>query len=1171
MTEQEHGIDDDHVAIDRRPISLDDKWTVGRGRVLLNGTQALARVLLAQHDLDRSAGLNTAGYITGYRGSPLGNIDMTLWGLGQRLADANITFAPGVNEDLAATAVHGTQQLDAVPEPLYDGVFAAWYGKGPGVDRSGDAFKHGNFAGTHRHGGVAVFYGDDHGGKSSTVAHHSEQALAASLIPSLYPSDVGEILEYGLTAFAMSRYSGAWVGVKLVNEVVEQTGSADIDLEHFRPTLPPYAEMPPEGVHFQVGYAPLRDEQIASEHRLPMVQAFVRANGIDRTIFRAGQPRVGLVSAGKSYGDTRRALDLLGLDERAAAALGLSLYKVGCIWPLEPEGIARFAAGHDTVFVIEEKKSFLELQAAATLINLAERPRLIGKRDEQGDPLLPLAAQLDPATIALAIVERLARLGVTDAALSERAARLARSRTLATAPEGLAGLPRRTPYFCSGCPHNRSTKVPEGSLSITGIGCHTMVMMARPAEALPPAQMGAEGTNWVGLAPFTGTRHIFQNMGDGTYYHSGLLAIRAAVASGVNITYKILYNDAVAMTGGQPIDGPISVAEIAQQVRHEGVKTIWVVSDNPGVHRDNPAFPPGVAIGHRDDFDSLQRDLRDVPGCSVIIYEQTCAAEKRRRRKRGTYPDPAKRLFIATAVCEGCGDCSVQSTCVSLMPVETAFGTKRSIDQSSCNKDYSCLNGFCPSFITVEGAEPRKPQGAKIDDALFADLTEPTRAALSDGSFNIMVTGVGGTGVITVAAILGMAAHIEGLATSLFDMTGLAQKNGAVYSHIRIADSIDRLHAQKLGSGEADALIAFDLVAALSDEASSTFAPGRTQALVNGNVLPTVAFQFDRDTSISSQLLLTRLQRRIGADAVVAIDAAALAVALLGDSIAANMFLVGAAAQLGLLPVGFAAIEEAIVLNATAVAFNRTAFRLGRLFVADRAKVEALLPAPPPAPPSTLEGIVAAHVDHLTAYQNQAYAARFSRRVASVRAREREVDAGGDALAFAVARTYGRLLAYKDEYEVARLLTGDALKADLARTFADGGTISFNLAPPILGGKPINGRPRKHAFPARWMTPMLRLLARAKGLRGSMFDPFGRSAERRTERALIAEYEVVMDEVMLDLSSANHASAVALLSLPLTIRGYGPVKHAAIDAYRAALPAALDTFRKAAPSAARAA
>jgi indolepyruvate ferredoxin oxidoreductase len=1129
-------------------VSLDDRWNLERGRVVISGVQAIGRVLLMQAVQDRRNGLNTAGYITGYRGSPLGNVDTMLWSISNALEAANIRFQPGVNEDIAATAIRGTQQIESVPGAKYDGVFAAWYGKGPGVDRSGDAFKHGNYVGAHRHGGVLVFYGDDHAGKSSTVAHQSEQAMSASLIPSLYPSNAQELLDYGLIGIALSRYSGSWVGVKCVNEVVEQSATIDLDPERASTLAPTMPEGQAAEVHVRNGaFDPLLEEQIVIERRLPLIQAFLRVNRIDRTIIEAAERRLGIVTAGKTYGDVRSALARLGLDEATAAAAGISLYKVGCIWPLEPHGIKTFAEGHETLLVIEEKKSFLEQQIAAILINEPERPRLIGKIDEDGGNLLSAAVPLEPDLIARVIVERLRRLGI-----NKVLGRLSANEASAIV-EAKEVLPKRSPYFCSGCPHNRSTRIPEGSFSMTGIGCHTMANFVRPHEALLPAQMGAEGGSWIGIAPFTETPHIFQNMGDGTYYHSGLLAIRAAVAAGVNITYKLLYNDAVAMTGGQPVDGPISVAEMANQVQAEGVRRIVLLSDAPEQYDDRTVFPANITIGHRDDLDRVQRELRETPGCTVLIYEQTCAAEKRRRRKRGSFPDPAKRLFISQAVCEGCGDCSVQSTCVSLTPVETEWGRKRKIDQSSCNKDYSCLNGFCPSFITVYGAEPRRPKGTTFDEGQWAKLPTPPRAPIKHNSYNLMITGIGGTGVVTVGAIIGMAAHLDGMAMSSFDMTGLSQKNGAVYSHLRIATHPDALHAQRLAAGESDLLLAFDLVAALAPEASATVASDRTRAIVNADMSPTVAFQFDRNSTLDPKRLIALLQRKTMPDAITVADASSLALDILGDTIGANLFLVGIAAQQGLLPVSIEALRRAIEMNGVAVSFNLRALALGRLFVSDPGAVIQLAEqgvAPPPALTETLEELITHRSAHLQAYQNAALAQRYEAFVSTVRAREESVMTGTTALTQAVARNYAKLLSYKDEYEVARLLTMPALREEISRTFADGARIAFNLAPPVLARPGNNGRPTKREFPAGAMLPLMSVLSRFKFVRGTRFDPFGYTSERRMERQLIRDYEALVERVLDVLSPKNHSRALALLGQIDEVRGFGPVKEAAAQAYR---------------------
>ncbi|MEN2791297.1 indolepyruvate ferredoxin oxidoreductase family protein [Sphingomonas oligophenolica] len=1143
---------------ERNAIRLSDKWELSNGRIMISGTQAIARVLLAQRALDGMAGLNTAGYISGYRGSPLGGVDTVLWSVAKQLDAADVTFQPGVNEDLAATAVRGTQQIDFVPGPRVDGVFAAWYGKGPGVDRSIDALKHGNYAGSHPKGGVTIFYGDDHGGKSSTVAHHSEQAMASARIPSLYPADVGEVLRFGLLANALSRYSGSWVGVKLVNEVAEQTETIDIDLSGFDVSLPPHQAGPPEGLHVRRAYLPpVREEQIVDEFRLPLVMSFVRANGIDRTEIRAPEGRLALVTAGKSYGDTRRALRLLDLSDERAAALGVSLYKVGCIWPLESAGLRSFAEGHEVLFFIEEKAAFLEPQAARAFVNDVRRPFFIGKQDEDGAPLLSSTLQLDPFTIALALAERLHRLGIHDDAVEVGAARL-----LQWASPGAAmanPLLRRAPFFCSGCPHNRSTKVPPGSLSMTGIGCHAMVGLARPAEALPPTHMGAEGMNWTGLAPFTTTRHIFQNMGDGTYYHSGLMAIRAAVASGTNITYKILYNDAVAMTGGQPVDGPLSVAEIAQQVRHEGVGKIIVLSENPDTHRGNSAFPADVRIGHRDELDAVQRELRELPGCTVLIYEQTCAAEKRRRRKRGLYPDPPTRLHITPSICEGCGDCSVQSTCMSLQPLPTDFGVKRRIDQSSCNKDMSCLKGFCPSFITVHNPDMRKRPGVSGAAAL-PDIVRPATVSLAEGSCNLLIAGIGGTGVITVGAIIGMAAHLDGNAASLFDMTGLAQKNGAVFSHVRIGANPSDLHAQRLSRGETDVLLAFDLVAAMEADAVATLADDRSHAVVNSAISPTVAFQFNAAAVPLAGPLVARLEHAT-LDAVFA-DATYMATAIMGDSVGANLFMVGIAAQNGLLPVSVESIERAIRLNGTAVDFNIRAFTLGRLFVTDSARVEAMLPsvAAPAASDDSVAALINRRMRHLTAYQNEALANRYQALVERVRTAELAIS-GGDALTRTVAANYAKVLSYKDEYEVARLLTDARVMKELRDTFGEGASFSYNLAPPILNGALDNGRPRKRAFKMSSFKPVLHVMAWAKFLRGSAFDPFGYFAERRAERALIGAYEQLVDTVLAEMSAERLDKAIAVLNHVDSVRGFGPVKDAALKAYAQTLPQKIEALR----------
>lgn len=1126
-----------------KEVSLQDRWTVDSGRIVISGNQAIARILLDQLKMDRATGLKTGGYISGYRGSPLGGVDSALWSIGKRLEEAGIVFQPGVNEEIAATAVRGTQQIAAVPNPKVEGVVAAWYGKGPGVDRSGDAFKHGNYAGAHPNGGVLVFYGDDHSAKSSTVAHHSEQAVAASNIPSLYPSTTAELHEYGLLGIALSRYSGSWVALKCVTEVVEQTASVDIDLPAFQPVLPARPATP--GLH--IGgtiFDPVGEERVVVEARLPLVKAFARANGIDRVVIDAPQRRVGIITAGKAYGETRAALRLLGLDDRRCAELGVSLYKVGMIWPLEPLGIREFAQGHEMLIVVEEKAAFLEPQIAAVLINEQQRPLVVGKSDIHGAPLFSTVAALEPTTVARALRRVMSNADIPTI-LSDNE------------PESEESPieHKRSPYFCSGCPHNRSTRLPDGSVSMTGIGCHTMVNFVRPDEALLPVQMGGEGANWIGLAPFTNTHHIFQNLGDGTYFHSGLLAIRAAVAANVNITYKILYNDAVAMTGGQPVDGTITVSAMAQQVLHEGVAKVVVVSDNPDWHRKSD-LPSPVRIYHRDELDDVQRELRDVAGCTVLIYEQTCAAEKRRRRKKKEMPDPPKRMFIAKSVCEGCGDCSEMSTCVSLMPIETAFGVKREIDQSSCNKDYSCADGFCPSFVTVHDAEPIRAARRTLDAALFSDLPMPETAPLVRGSYDMIVAGIGGTGVVTVGAVIAMAAHIDGLAMSTFDMTGVSQKNGAVYSHLKVASDVGLLESGRIALGGADALLGFDLVASLTADGLASLSSDRTRAIVNADVTPTAAFQFDRELRFSPHRMIALLERRVRPGGLVHVDAKTIAEVVLGDAIGTNMFLVGVAAQAGLLPVSLSSLEKAIALNGVAVPFNLDALNLGRLYSHDPAAIAAMMAPATAVPdlPVTLDEVMAHRADHLSAYQGDKLRSRYLAMMDHVRGK-----AGDGPVAMAVARIYAKLLSYKDEYEVARLLSGNRLRDELDAVFGRGGRIEFNMAPPLLSRKGRMGRPRKRAFSSR-ILPFLRLLARMKWLRGTAFDPFGRTDERKMERLLIIEYETLIEQVLEALDPDDQDDASELLMLADSIKGYGPVKEAAVEAYRGELPKRLARY-----------
>jgi len=1138
-----------------KTVTLDDKYTQPEGRIFVSGNQALVRLPLMQRALDVAAGHNTAGFISGYRGSPLGAYDLELWSELPRLKESHIVFRPGVNEDLAATAVWGTQQAPLLPGAKYDGVFAIWYGKGPGVDRSGDALKHGNRQGASRHGGVLVAMGDDHPGKSSTVSHQSEQALAANHIPVLYPSSVQELLDYGLLGWALSRFSGLWVGLKCVNEVVEGTATIDIDPARHRYNRPE-VPAPPTGLNTNPRPMVMReaDEMLVTRFRLPAAHAFARANGIDRVVIDGPRRRLGIVATGKGYVDLQQALAALGIDAARARELGLRLYKLGMIWPVEPEGLKAFAAGHEELLFVEEKAAFVEDQAAKILYHLptGTRPRLVGKRDETGAPLLPDVEQLSFGVVALAVANRLAALGALDADLARRIEVL-KGRVL-RAKENAAGPAMRTPYFCSGCPHNTSTQVPEGSIALAGIGCHTMAG-AMNRRTLMPTQMGGEGLNWTGIAPFTALPHVFQNLGDGTYYHSGLLAVRGAVQAGANITYKVLYNDAVAMTGGQPVEGHLSPAEICWQLLAERVKRVALVSDDPDKFRVQSAgVPAEVTVHHRDELDAVQREMRSVAGVTAIVYEQTCAAEKRRRRKRKEMPDPPKRVLINAAVCEGCGDCSVQSNCVSVLPKETEFGRKREIDQSNCNKDYSCVKGLCPSFVTVHGGELRKPQAAALDASLLATLPPPLAPDVRD-SWNVLIAGIGGTGVVTVGSVLAMAAHLEGRRASVIDMTGLAQKNGAVWSHLRIGDSSAELPGARVGLAEADLLLGCDLVTAAEKDSVLTLDRERTRVVVNSWLQPTAFFQLNPDLKLDLDAELRPIRQAVAAERLHTFDATSIALKLLGNTLGANFLMVGYALQAGGLPLSLAAVERAIELNGQAVEFNKRALLLGRLAAHDPLAIERQLAAASPAvaripAAQTLDALVQRRVAFLTDYQDAAYAEGYGRLVQRVRQVERERGRGLTGLAEAVARYYFKLLAYKDEYEVARLHRSAEFREQIASTFQGDYRLRFHLAPPLLTRPdPKTGKIRKREF-GEWMLPVFGVLARLKGLRGTAFDVFGYTADRRLDRRLIADYEALLEELLARLDPGNHAMAVELASLPEHIRGYGPVKVQHLTAMR---------------------
>src|SRR5262245_40826734 len=1046
--------------------SLEDKYTLESGRVFLTGTQALIRLMMLQRVRDQRAGLNTAGFVSGYRGSPLGGLDQSLWRAQKHLERHHVKFQPGVNEDLAATAIWGTQQLNLFPGAKYDGVFSMWYGKGPGVDRCGDVFKHANAAGTAKHGGVLVLAGDDHAAKSSTLPHQSEHIFKACLIPVLSPSTVQDYLDLGLHGFAMSRYSGCWIAFKCVTDIVESGASVEVDLERIKTRIPEDFALPPGGLNIRWPDAILEQEARILDYKVYAALAYCRANGLDRIVWDSPRARLGIVTAGKSYGDVMEALSSLGITESVARDVGIRVYKVAMTWPLEPTAARKFAEGLEEIIVVEEKRQLLEYQIKEELYNWKEgirAPRVVGKFDDSGEwsrsggqPagtwLLPAHYEHSPAMVAKAIAQRLEKLNMTSQLGSQFKDRLA----FLDFKEKVLAKPRvaaiRQPYFCSGCPHNTSTRVPEGSRATAGIGCHFMAVWTN-RNTSTFTNMGAEGTPWIGQAPFTKEKHIFANLGDGTYFHSGLMAIRAAVAAKVSMTYKILYNDAVAMTGGQRHDGPLDPAMISRQIAAEGVKPIVIVTDEPEKYPHGTNWAPGVTIRHRDELDAVQRELREVEGVSALIYDQTCASEKRRRRKRNEFPDPAKRVVINEMVCEGCGDCSVKSNCLSVEPLETEFGRKRVIDQSSCNKDFSCLKGFCPSFVTVEGAQLRKGNGVAAP-ADAGPLPEPELPDIGQ-TYGVIVTGIGGTGIVTVGAILAMAAHLEGKGVGVIDMAGLAQKGGAVQSHIRIARNPADIHAIRVAARGAHLVLGGDIVVAGNKKVLAAVKPGATAMVINTAEMLPGEFTRNTEFSLPSERLRRAITGAAGRDHTHFVNASRLATALLGQTLGANMFLLGYAYQLGALPLSADAVERALELNGEAVAMNVAAFRWGRRAALDLDAVEKLVAPTAPDPALKLshsfDEMVARRVAFLTDYQDAAYAARYRAWVDKTRAAEAARAPGKCGLAEAVARYLFKLMAYKDEYEVARLYSDDAVVRQVRETF-DGESLRLHvhLSPPIL-------------------------------------------------------------------------------------------------------------------------
>ena len=1099
-------------------VSLNDRYDLTKHQVLLNGTQALVRLMLMQKARDRAAGLNTAGYVTGYRGSPLGAVDMQMSRAAEQLLASDITFQPGLNEDLAVTALWGSQQAELRGEGKFDGVFGLWYGKGPGVDRSGDVMRHANFAGTSPHGGVIMAMGDDHTGESSTTLHQSDFAMIDAYMPIVSPAGVQEIIDYGLYAIALSRFAGVWVGLKTMKDTVEVTSVVDAD-PYAASFEVPQMDHPQGGLNIRLVDTPVDQEARMIDFKRHAAAQFARVNRIDQRKWGASGARIGFVAAGKNWLDLEHALRLLGLDADVAEKLGVTTYKIGQVWPLDVTSFREWADGLDLIVVVEEKRKLIEVQIKEVLFD--DPVRVWGGLDGVGAELFTTRYALDPVTIAEKIGAILQSEGCAHAGLSDGLATIGAARQADNQPE----LASRLPYFCSGCPHNSSTKIPEGSRAYAGIGCHYMVQWM-DRDTLGFTQMGGEGANWVGEAPFSSRDHVFQNIGDGTYNHSGLQAIRFAVMVKTNITYKILYNDAVAMTGGQGNDGGLTADQICRELLAMGVRHVHVVYDEKE-DIDPAHFPGGVPLSERAEMSAVQEKLRQVKGVSAIVYVQTCAAEKRRRRKRGLFPDPDKRVFINTDICEGCGDCGVQSNCVSIVPVETELGRKRAIDQSSCNKDFSCVSGFCPSFVTVEGAQLKKTATQSVD---LPDMPAPHLPAIN-GTHNVVITGVGGTGVVTIGAVLAMAAHLDGKGAGMMEMAGLAQKGGAVHIHCRLAETPRDIAAIRVAIGECDALIGGDLVVSAGSKTLALMAPGRTKGVVNAHEIITGDFTRDTDFRLPNDQLKLSLEARLGGSLSM-FDASNLAKALMGDSIYSNMMIFGAVWQMGGIPLSGDAIREAIALNGAAVAQNLRAFELGRWAYLHPTQAAQILTPHVIEKPTTLQARITFRADHLTRYQNKRLAMRYRRLVDQFRV---------DAMKEAVAEGYHKLLSYKDEYEVARLLTQTQTKA--AEAFEGDLKLTYHLAPPMMTKTGPDGRPMKKTYGAK-IARLFSHLARFKWLRGTALDPFGRTAERRMERALIAEYEADMAELRDIIRPDTLDAAIALARLPLDIRGFGPVKDA---------------------------
>lgn len=1131
-----------------RSVSLDDKYAQSEGRIHITGSQALVRLAMMQSIRDRAAGLNTACYISGYRGSPMHNIDKELWRAAKFLEKPQIHFWPAVNEDLAATAIWGSQQANAMGEATVDGVYGMWYGKGPGLDRSMDAIRHGHMAGSSKHGGVLVVVGDDHALTSTDAPAAHEYAFVEMMMPLLYPAGVQDIIEYGLYGWAMSRFCGSWVGFKAIPDSVDASISLLADPNAIDIRTPQDFILPPDGLNLRIPDFWHQQEPRHRDYKLQAALAFARINKLNRAIVSSPKPRYGIIASGKACNDVLQALADMGITNQVAADIGLTVLKIAMPYPFDTETVREFAQGLEEIFVVEEKHRMMETFVRDALYSMPDsgRPRVIGQQAEDGTILLPQWPELNPEHITAALSGRIKHFYQTEQ-IASRLDFIAAVEKQKTRRQALSVV--RQPYFCSGCPHSSSTRVPEGSRAHGGVGCHFMATYM-DRKNVTHSHMGGEGLTWVGQSNFVKTQHVFQNIGDGTYFHSGLLAIRGCVSAKVNITFKVLFNDAVAMTGGQPVDGELTPDIITRQVHAEGVRKIYVVSDEPEKYSADIQFAPGTEVRHRKLLDQVQRQCREHPGVSVLVYDQTCAAEKRRRRKSGTLIDPDKRVFINERVCEGCGDCGAKSNCMSVTPVDTPFGRKRQIDQSACNKDYSCVEGFCPSFVSVLGGKLKKSAASVQTPSHLVALPEPIRPSLENGNvYSILVAGVGGTGVVTIGALLTMAAHLEGQQFSTVDQFGMAQKGGAVTSHIRLAGNEEDIHAVRLNAGAADLIIGCDSLVTGNDIALNTMHHGKTRVLLNTHQQITGHFTRDPDLQFPVSQIDERITGAVGEAQIDKLNATFIATRLLGDSIASNLFMLGYAYQQGLIPVSSVAIDKAIEINGVAIEMNKSAFVWGRRAARDLQAVEELATSGRATGSQTkaekidsVADLVDYFEDELRGYQSKSYAKRYRKAVDRIATKEAEVAPGSDTLTKSVARYLFKLMAYKDEYEVARLYTDGRFEAKLAERFEGDYAVRFHLAPPLLAKRdPSTGQLTKRTYGA-WMLNAMRILATGRKLRGTLLDVFGYTAERRAERELLANYQQMLNKLGDELTADKLTLAIELAVVPEDIRGYGHVK-----------------------------